>query len=42
MWILTLLGATIAIVYKAINWILEALKRRLEPAKQLDSKRLRV
>jgi len=30
---LTLLGATAAIAYKAINWIPEALKRRLETAK---------
>ena len=30
---LTLLGTTTAIIYKAINWIPEALKRRLETVK---------
>ena len=39
---LTLLGTTTAIIYKAINWIPEALKRRLEPIKRLDGKRPRV
>jgi len=39
---LTLLGTTTAIIYKAINWIPEALKRRSETIKQLDSKRLRA
>ena len=39
---LTLLGATAAIAYKAIDWIPEAPKRRLETVKQLNGKRPRV